>query len=448
MLRTICFIFLFEFTFLLQAQQGAVIDGVIAVVGAQILLKSEFEQNLTQYKSQGATVDDEMECRILEDLLFQKLMLNQANLDSVVITDKQVDAELKRRIDYFVSQIGSERALEEYYKKSMEEIRSELRETLEDQMIVQKMQSDIVLNNEVTPSEVQEYYNNQPIDSLPMIREEVEVSQIVIIAPPNRRQVEEARQKLNDLRERIVNGEDFSTMAILYSEDPGTARQGGELGFVGRAEVDPAFADAAFKLKGNEVSRIVQSEFGLHVIQLIEKKGEKINVRHILMKPKIEGKDILKAKEVCDSLRNAIVLYDSLTFAMAARRHSDHMETKINGGLTVNPYSGSSLWDMEELEPSVYVAIENLKEDEISETTAYSTRDGKRGYAIYSVLKRREAHRANLRMDYQMIQDAAKAAKENDVVNKWIKEKLNSTYTLLNGDYQKCNFEHQWDKVN
>ncbi|MEQ9065006.1 MAG: peptidylprolyl isomerase [Vicingaceae bacterium] len=428
--------------------QNIVIDEVIAVVGSEVLLKSDFEKNLIQYKSQGTIVDDDLRCQVLEDLLFQKLLLNQAKLDSIEITDKQIDQELDRRIKYFISQIGSERALEEYYKKSMAEIKAELRGNLKDQMIIQRMQSEVTMDMDITPSEVKKFYNEIPKDSLPLINDQVELAQIVILAPPNRQQIEDARSRLNELRERVVQGEDFATLAILYSEDPGTAKQGGELGFVGRAEVDPAFAETAFKLKGREVSRIVKSTFGLHIIQLIDKQGEKVNVRHILVKPKIEGAEILRSKEICDSVGLAIYRYDTLSFQEAAIRHSEDEETKNSGGLMVNPYSGSSMFEFDQLDPSVYTAIQNLREGELSESTAYSTRDGKKGYSLYYVSKKVEGHRANLEQDYQLIQEFTLQKKQESVVRKWIDEKLHDTYSHLNEDYQNCKFENSWEKIN
>ena len=432
----------------LHAQDRTVLDEVVAVVGSEILMKSEVEKQFIQYRSEGGNLEDGMDCRVVEDLLFSKLLLNQAKLDSVEVSEQQVDKELDRRVKYFISQIGSQRALEEYYKKPLEEIENELRPTLKEQMIIQQMQGTITDGLDVTPSEVRKYYNNIPADSLPFVNATVEVAQIVVIALPGRQQTDEARNKLNQLRERIIKGDDFATLAVLYSEDPGTSTKGGELGFVGRAEVDPAFADAAFKLKGNEVSRIVTSVFGYHIIQLIDKEGEKINVRHILIKPKIEGKDILRAGEVCDSIRTAIRGSDTVTFAMAAQRHSDDEASRNNGGLIVNPQSGSTTFELDELDPSVYIAIEKLAKGDISESKAYATRDGKKGYSLYYLLNRTESHKADLKLDYQIIQEAALNGKRTEVMNSWIGKKLESTYSRVFGEYQNCNFVNQWNKAN
>lgn len=438
----------FVFPAICPAQDKAVIDEVVAVIGSEFLLQSDVEKQVMQYKSQGSFIESGTRCRIVEDLLYSKLLLNQAKLDSVEVSDQQVDKELDRRIKYFVSQIGSERALEDYYKKSMDEIKDELRSNLRDQMIIQQMQATVTTGMDVTPSEVRKFYSEIPEDSLPFVNARIEVAEIVMLAPPNREQVEEARKKLDELRERVLKGDDFSTLAILYSEDPGTASKGGELGFVGRAEVDPAFAEAAFKLKGNEVSRIVKSEFGLHIIQLIEKDGDKVNVRHILIKPKVEGSAILKARESCDSLKRAILASDTLTFAKAAQRHSDNAESKNNGGIMVNANTGSTFFEYDQMDPSVYISVEHLETGQISEPAAYSTRDGKKGYSIYMVLNRVEAHQANLTQDYQLVQEAALSNKEQEVVKKWIAQKLDLTYIRIYGDFQSCTFENNWNKVN
>ena len=432
----------------LMAQKDVVLDEVIAVVGSEILLKSDLEKNVIQYKTQGMLIDENLRCRVLEDLIFQKLLINQSKLDSIEITEQQLDQELDRRIKYFISQIGSERALEEYYKKSMDEIKAELRGNLRDQMVIQRMQGEVTSGMDITPAEVQKFYKSIPTDSLPMINTQVEIRQIVILAPANRKQVEKAREKLKALRKRIMDGEDFATMAILYSEDPGTAKQGGELGFVGRAEVDPAFAETAFKLKGNEVSRIVKSAFGMHVIQLIDKKNDKVNVRHILIKPKVQGTEILRSKHLCDSVKEVVDRYDSLSFETAALRHSEDIDTKNSGGLMVNPYTGSSMFEFDQLDPSIYIAIEKLDERDVSISTAYSTRDGKKGYALYYISKKQEAHRASLKLDYQLIQEIALQQKQEQVVTEWIEEKLKKTYSSINSEYRSCNFDNDWEKVN
>jgi peptidyl-prolyl cis-trans isomerase SurA len=432
-------------TILAQNKEGEVIEKIIGVVGTEIVLKSELEAQYIDFKAQGGGLSEkEGKCLLLEELLYQKLLINQAKIDSVVVEESQVEGEMQRRLDYFIAQIGSEKALEEYFKKPMAEIKSELRENLHSQLVAQRMQSNITQNTKVTPSEVQEYYKQLPEDSIPLINTEVEVAQIVFLAPASKDEVNKAKEKLRELRERIVQGEDFATMAILYSEDPGTAKQGGELGLVGRAEIDPAFAAAAFKLKGKEISRIVESQFGLHIIQLIERKGEKINVRHILIKPQLRGEDIARAKHLADSVSNLIRTQDTLTFEKAAYRFSEDPDSRNNGGLVPNPLTGSSTFELDELDPGLYYAIDKLKEGEISAPAAYKTRDGKQGYRIVYLKRRTEAHRANLKQDYQRIQYIALSQKRNERVRKWTAEKIATTHIHIDETFQSCNFINPW----
>lgn len=426
------------------AQNEKILDKVIAVVGSEIVLYSELEVQYLQMRSQGAKKGMETRCQVLDNLLYQKLLINQSKLDSVVVTPAQVSAEVDRRIAYFVSQIGSERALEEYYKKSIDEIRSELAKGVKNQMLTQQMQMSITSGIHITPSEVKKYYKELPEDSLPMVNAGVEVAQLVVLAPASRKAREQAKKRLNDMRDRIKAGEDFATLAILYSEDPGTAKKGGELGFVGKAEVDPAFANVAFKLKGNETSRIVESQFGFHIIQLIERRDEKVNVRHILVKPKIEGADLQYAKRKCDSLKEVILTVDSLSFARVAIMFSDDEESKNNAGLMVNPYTGSSTFELDQLEPAIYVATEKMNPGDISSPITYSTRDGKQGYRIVQLLSKNESHRANLKQDYQLIQNVALARKQASEIENWIEKKIVKTHIKVNPDYGQCNFINPW----
>ncbi len=426
------------------AQNEKTLDKVIAVVGSEIVLYSELEVQYLQLRSQGAKKGMDTRCEVLDNLLFQKLLINQSKLDSVEVTEGQVSAEVDRRIAYFVSQIGSERALEEYYKKPIEEIRAELAKGVKNQMLTQQMQATITSSIRITPSEVKKYYKDLPKDSLPLVNAGVEVAQLVILAPASRKAREAAKTRLNDMRDRIKAGEDFATLAILYSEDPGTAKKGGELGFVGKAEVDPAFANVAFKLKGSEVSRIVESQFGFHIIQLIERRDEKVNVRHILIKPKIEGADLQFAKNQCDSLKNVIQDIDSLDFARVAIMFSEDEESKNNAGLMVNPYTGSSVFELDQLEPAIYVATEKMEPGDISDPLTYSTRDGKQGYRIIQLLTKNESHRANLKQDYQLIQNIALARKQADQVENWIERKIQKTHIKVNPDYGSCKFINPW----
>lgn len=428
----------------LYSQSGVAVDRIIAVVGSKAILQSDLENQYLQYLNQGYDVKDDMRCFIMEELLYQTLLTNQAELDSVKITDAQVESELQRRLRYFINQIGSEKKLEEYYKKSIAEIKNEFRELVKEQLIVQSMQAKITEGVKVSPAEVKEFYHSIPTDSLPLISSEIEVAQIVAYATIPRELKEIALEKITKLRERIIKGENFSTLAVLYSEDQGSAKRGGELGFVSKADLVPEFAAAAFKLKGNEVSDIVESEYGYHIIQLIDRKGNQINVRHILIKPATSPDEILKAKERLEKVREDILTHDTLTFSLAAQIYSDDKTTKNNGGVIVNPASNSPQFEVEQLDPSVFFVIDKMKVGEISQPVPFKTPDGREGYRLLLLKSRTEPHRATLKDDYARIQNFALSEKQNKIINKWIADKIKVTHIRINEDYTDCKFTNPW----
>lgn len=426
-----------------QPQNRKVIDEVIAVVGDEIVTKSALETQYLQYLSQGQKVTDDLRCIILEDLLFQKLLLNQAKIDSVVVTEGQVESELDRRLRYFIGQIGSEKALEAYYKKSIDQIKAELRSSLEEQLLVQTMQDKITTDVSITPSEVTDFFNEFPKDSLPLINSEVEIAQIVMYAPISEESKEAAKARLRDFKERIRNGESFSTLAVLYSDDKGSAKKSGEIGYIGRAEVEPEFAQAAFRLKPGQISEVFSTRYGYHIVELIDRKGEKVNVRHILIKPSIDYVGLEKAKERLDSIAKAIEL-DTVTFAQMALKFSEDEESKNNGGLIVNPYSGTATYQIDQLDPSLFFMIDKLKVGEISAAFATSDQRNRDGYRIVMLKKRTEPHRANLEQDYQKIKNVALQQKEQGEVEKWINEKLENAYVKIDEKYSDCKFSNKW----
>lgn len=426
-----------------QPQNRKVIDEVIAVVGDEIVTKSALETQYLQYLSQGQKVTDDLRCIILEDLLFQKLLLNQAKIDSVVVTEGQVESELDRRLRYFIGQIGSEKALEAYYKKSIDQIKAELRTSLEEQLLVQTMQDKITTDVSITPSEVADFFNEFPKDSLPLINSEVEIAQIVMYAPISEESKEAAKARLRDFKERIRNGESFSTLAVLYSDDKGSAKKSGEIGYIGRAEVEPEFAQAAFRLKPGQISEVFSTRYGYHIVELIDRKGEKVNVRHILIKPSIDYAGLEKAKERLDSIAQAIEI-DTVTFAQMALKFSEDEESKNNGGLIVNPYSGTATYQIDQLDPSLFFMIDKLKVGEISAAFATSDQRNRDGYRIVMLKKRTEPHRANLEQDYQKIKNVALQQKEQGEVEKWINEKLENAYVKIDEKYSDCEFSNKW----
>lgn len=447
--KAIKIVFLFTFTifsFALSAQEGKTIDGIIAVVGDKILMKSELENQIVSLKSQGIIIDNESKCQIIEELLFQKLMLHHAEIDSVSVTDAQVEGEMTRRLNYFISQIGSEKKLEQFYKKSIQEIKDELRDIVREQLIGQMMQQNITSGVKVTPKEVKAFFDALPEDSIPMINSEIEVAQILINASQSERVRAEARERLTGIRERILKGEQFSTLAILYSEDEGSAKKGGELGFLGRADLVPEFSAALFKLKNNKtVTEIIETQFGFHIIQMIERRGQKVNSRHILVKIKDDEEQILLAKQKADSVYN-LIFTDTLTFGQLALKYSTDDKTKKSEGLMVNPQTGTSVFEIDQVDPQIYYVVEKMKAGEISKPVPAESFDGKKGYRIIKLISKTEPHKASFETDYAKVQEAAMANKNNEATNKWIGIKLGSTYVKIDDEYKGCAFENNWIK--
>lgn len=428
------------------AQEGKSIDGIIAVIGDKIVMQSEYENQIASIKSQGIIIDNETKCQILEELMFQKMLVNQAAIDSVIVTDAQVDGELNRRLNYFISQIGSEKKLEQYYKKSMQEIKDELRDIIRDQLTGQMMTQNISSGVKITPKEVKEFFDALPEDSIPTINSEIEVAQLLINAKQSNRVREEAKERLNGIRERILKGEQFSTLAILYSEDEGSAKKGGELGFMGRADLVPEFSAALFKLKNNKtVTEIVETQFGFHIIQMIERRGQKVNSRHILIKIKDDEQEILLAKQRADSIYS-LIFTDTLTFGQLAYRFSDDDKTKKSDGLMVNPQTGTSVFEIDQIDPQIYYIVEKMKAGDISKPVPAESFDGKKGYRIIKLISKTEPHKATFETDYAKVQEAALATKNNEVTNTWINSKLASTYVRIDEEYKGCLFQNKWVK--
>ncbi|MBL4710303.1 MAG: peptidylprolyl isomerase [Flavobacteriales bacterium] len=350
-----------------KAQEGIVLDEVIAVIGNEIATKSELETKYASFLAQGGAASDDLKCEILEDIFYSKMLLNQAELDSVEIGEGRVDSELDRRIRYYITQHGSEQAMESYYKKSISKIKDEFRESLREQLTIQTMQSEIGAGLSVTPEEVRSYFKKIPKDSLPLMNAEVEIAQIVVNTKTSPEAIREVKGKLNNYRKRVNEGEKFSTLAVLYSEDKGSALKGGEIGFVGKAEVEPEFSAAAFKLKEGNVSSIIKTRYGYHIIQLIERRGAKVNVRHILLKAKQDQASFAEAKGKLDSISN-LIEEGKYSFEEAARKFSENEETTKNGGIMVNPQNGSSMTAMDDLDPSLFFVIDNMEVNDISKS--------------------------------------------------------------------------------
>ena len=427
------------------AQEEQVIDQVVAVVGKGIILESDIENQYINYKMQGGLSGSpsEKRCMILEDILYQKLMVTQAEYDSIEISDIQVDSEIDRRIQMFISQFGSQEKLEEYYGKTMVEIRMELHDIIGEQLLAQQVQQGIVAGVTVTPSEIRSFFRTMPSDSIPLIVTEYVIAQIVKKPPINIEEKLRVKEQLLELRKRVLDGENFSTLAILYSQDPGSAKKGGELGFYGRGQLYPEFEAIAFKLKEGEVSNLVDTEAGYHILQMIERKGDFVNVRHILLAPKVSPSDLLKAKNELDSIAQ-LIRADSITFEYAVEAYSDG-DNKNSGGLLLNPYTGSTTYEAEQLDAQVSFVIEKMKVGELSNPVPMKTEDNKDAYRILLLKKKTKPHKANLKEDYSRIQEWALQQKKRETIDDWINSMAKETYVRIIEDYQHCVFAHEWN---
>jgi peptidyl-prolyl cis-trans isomerase SurA len=430
-----------------QTANDSVVDGVVAVVGANVILRSDIENQYLQYRAQGSIQgsSEKVRCQILEGLLFQKLLYHQAQIDSVKITESQVDGEMDHRMRMFIGQIGSPEKLEEYYQKSISEIKDELRDIIKEQMMVEQSQEKITKDVNITPSEVKAYLKKLPKDSIPDISSEIEVGMIMKTPVIGDAEKQACIDRLKSFKDRILKkGDDFSTLAVLYSEDPGSAKKGGELGMFKRGDMRIEFEAAAFKLKPGEISDIVETEDGFHLIQMIERKGEYINVRHILLQPKVSLASMVQAKNTLDSVGNLIDL-KKVTFAEAVVMFSDD-PTKNNGGLIINPATGTSKFDPKDLDPKIFFVIDKLKVGDISAPVLYKTERGKEQYRLYYLKTRTTPHKANIQDDYARIHQMALEEKKMDVMGKWVKERIVKTYIKIDEEYQGCTFQREWIK--
>ncbi|MGM0666610.1 MAG: peptidylprolyl isomerase [Bacteroidota bacterium] len=419
------------------------IDEVSAIVGDETVFLSDVENMVLQQLTMGdPRPEEEIRCEVFEDLLIQLLFLDQARIDSIQISPDNINRMLDERLNDFVMRAGSEEALEQYFKKSMVEIRRDLRPMMEKQQLAGQVQSNLAMDITITPEEVRRFYESVPADSLPLMPARVEVS-IIQIDPPG---MEESklitRQQLLDLRRRIVEGESFRALAVLYSEDEASAASGGEIGFQVKANLDKAYADEAFSLKKNQVSKIVESQYGFHIIELIERRGNMVNTRHILIKPKITPEQTIKAMNRLDSIAN-LIRSDSLSFQEAAFRFSTHMGSRMNGGLYVTPETRESLIEIDKLPQEMYMVVREMKINEISEGFRMQDEKGKTVFRIMKLNKQTEPHVANLKDDYNFLHEIALSNKRSGIYMDWIQEKMEMTYIKISDRFKTCKFNNR-----
>ena len=428
----------------LIAQPTNVIDQVVGVVGNKIVTLSDLESQYQQYIGQGNYGSNQARCDVLNQLLLTKLLVHYAIVDSVEVSDSQVESELEKRINYFIEQFGgSTEKLEDYYQKSIPEIKDEFKPLIKEQMQAQAMQQKITGKTTSSPAEVKEYYNSIPKDSIPFINSEMEYAEISCKINISKDEKEKVRSRITELRQRILKGEEFSTMAVLYSEDKGSAKEGGELGFVPRGQYVPEFEAAAFKLKKGEISEIVETKFGFHIIQMIDRRGEQINVRHILLKPVVNTDDLLKTKAHADSIAY-MVRANEITFEDAALKYSNDENTKLNGGSVANPATGNTRFETSQVDALVFFQLDKLKEGEVSNPALITEKDGTQSYKIFHLKKRTTPHVANLIDDYQRIQNATLQTKQNRLLDEWVARKKKTTFIQVNKDFIICDDLKKW----
>jgi len=419
-----------------MAGQSMVIDRVVGVVGDFNILQSDVEQQYLQMKMSGAYLDPSARCEIFNFFVEQKLLLAQAKIDSIEVGPAMVEMQMEARLDYFISQFGDEKEMEEYFNKSIFDIKDDLREAIGEQMLTEQVKNTITEDVSTTPSDVKRFYRSLHPDSIPYVNTQVELAQIVAYPNYSEEAIFNVKERLLELRKRVQDGEDFGTLAILYSEAPEAARRG-ELDFMFRSDLDKAYADAAWALKPGQVSKIVESSFGFHIIQMMERRGERAKTRHILMNPKADGNARQNAINKLDSLKT-LIEKDSADFDFLAKWNSEDKKTSVNGGLIVNPRSMASTFELNELDTKDYYNIRNMQVGDVSEPFESKDHNHKVCYKLLYLKSRTEPHRANLKQDYLLLQEMALQHKNNEVMKEWYEDKKETTYIKVGGAFKDC----------
>ena len=426
-----------------QKYSDGVVDKTIAVVGNEMIMISDLEEEVAMMRAYGMMSDKKGRCEILEEMMASKLFLMQARIDSLAVNNDMVEGELSNRLDMLKTNLGGEEEVVKQFGKPIYKLRQEWREAIEDQTLTQQMQQEIASKiPELTPYDVQQYVDRTDPADLPMVPIKYQLSQICIY--PDREAANLAvKERLLAIRERIINGEKFSTLARLYSQDPGSSRKGGELGMASKSIFWPAFSDAAMSLKPGVVSQIVETPDGFHIIEVIEKKGDMFNARHILLKPEYSSEDREKGFHVLDSLRTELA-NDAVTFELAARFYSEDPATRTNGGQMADPNTGSSYYEIDQLKPQDYAAIKDLKEGEISEPFESLDNEGRDGNLVYKIIKVDKiipAHPASFSNDYTLLLQQAKQELQMKAIDDFIDSKIKDTYIVIDPIFGDCDFE-------
>ncbi len=422
-----------------------VVDAIVGVVGREVVLLSDLQGRQEQLKQNGQPVTRANTCEELRGLLYERMLLDQAMLDSVMVDEGQVNAELDRRIRYFIMQLGSQEKLEEFYGKSIAEIKDDFHDQVQQQLLVQRMEGQVSGEVRVAPRDVERFYRQIPPDSLPYINVQVEFAQIVRTPRVSDAEDGRVRRRIEGFRESVVTGEkDFCTLAVLYSEDPGSASNCGELGLVPLGAMVPEFDAVAMSLKEGEVSQVFKTSFGYHFMQLIERRGEQYNARHILVKPQVGNDDMMAARRFLDSLAT-LIRSGALDFGAAAGEFSDDEESRSSNGIVIEPDGNSARWSVGDLDQQTFFVVDKLAVQEVSDPAVITAEDGTRSFRIIKLLRRTEPHRANLKDDYQLLLKATEGRLRTKAVDDWVRLKLADTYIRVDPAYAGCPFLQEWN---
>ncbi len=424
-----------------EKKEKKLIDQIVAVVATRPILESDLVDQENPEGNKNMT--KKTRCQLLESLILQKMLINKAEIDTLPVAESDIDQEIDRRLGYMLRQLGSQEKLEQFYRKSLADFKADMRTPIKETLMADEAKKKVVENIKITPSEVKDFFNKIPKDSLPKIGTSYEIAHIVIEPAVNPDELTEARNKIKQLRDRVLKGETFAVLARIYSDDPGSAPKGGELGLFNRGSMQPEFEAAAFSLKKKgDISEIIKTTFGYHVIQLIEKKGEFVNARHILITPKVSPVELDKASRKLDSISD-LIRKDSIKFADAARKFSTD-KSFVNGGTMINPQTLNTMFTENELDPTMAEILSKLKVGEVSRPIPMDTDERRKAFQIIMIKAKYPPHVSNLNEDYDMFQNMGLAKKKNDALDKWAREKVKITYIKVNDSYKDCDFYKRW----
>lgn len=438
------------FTAVTSVAQTNIVEQVAWVVGDQPIWKSEIEAQYNNMQNEKIDIKGDPYCVIPEQLAIEKLFLHQADVDTIEAPNAQVVNEVEQRINFYINQFSSKEKMEEYFRKTMPEIRDFLTEIVRNSYRVRNVQQNLTKNIKVTPSDVRKYYDALPQDSIPFVSMQVEAEIMTLYPVIPRQEVEDVKARLRDFSESVAKGEkEFSTLAILYSEDKASAVRGGEIGFMGRGQLDPEYAAVAFNLNDpKRVSKIVESEYGFHIIQLIEKRGDRINTRHILLRPRVSDASLQEALNRLDTVRADVVDLKKITFEEVVPLVSQDKDTRNNRGLMVNPQTGTSRFEMSELPQEVAKAINDMQVGEISKPfVMMDPKLNREVVAMVKLVNRIDGHKANMADDYQTVKNMYENARRAEILEEWIEKKIADTYVRIEDGWRNCDFQHKgWIK--